>query len=121
MSRARKPEWLKRRPPSGQRFTEIKETLRDHDLNTVCEEANCPNLGECWSGGANAPPNAEAADAAESGREGPGTATFMLLGERCSRGCNFCDVETGGMDPLDEEEPQQVAEEIGRASCRERV
>ncbi|PSP47469.1 lipoyl synthase [Halobacteriales archaeon QH_1_68_42] len=112
MSRARKPEWLKRRPPSGQRFTEIKETLRDHDLNTVCEEANCPNLGECWSGGANAPPNAEAADAAESGREGPGTATFMLLGERCSRGCNFCDVETGGMDPPDPDEPEQVADAV---------
>jgi lipoic acid synthetase len=112
MSRARKPEWLKRRPPSGQRFTEIKETLRDHDLNTVCEEANCPNLGECWSGGANAPPNAEAADAAEGGREGPGTATFMLLGERCSRGCNFCDVETGGMDPPDPDEPEQVADAV---------
>ena len=112
MSRARKPEWLKRRPPSGQRFTEIKETLRDHDLNTVCEEANCPNLGECWSGGANAPPKAEAADAAEGGREGPGTATFMLLGERCSRGCNFCDVETGGMDPPDPDEPKQVADAV---------
>jgi lipoic acid synthetase len=112
MSRARKPEWLKRRPPSGQRFTEIKEILRDHDLHTVCEEANCPNLGECWSGGANAPPNAEAADAAESGREGPGTATFMLLGERCSRGCNFCDVETGGMDPPDPDEPEQVADAV---------
>jgi lipoic acid synthetase len=112
MSRARKPEWLKRRPPSGQRFTEIKETLRDHDLNTVCEEANCPNLGECWSGGANAPPNAEAADTAEGGREGPGTATFMLLGERCSRGCNFCDVETGGMDPPDPDEPEQVADAV---------
>jgi len=112
MSRSRKPEWLKMRPPSGERFAEIKETLRDHDLNTVCEEANCPNLGECWSGGANAPPNAEAADAAEGGREGPGTATFMLLGERCSRGCNFCDVETGGMDPPDPDEPEQVADAV---------
>ena len=95
MSRARKPEWLKTRPPSGQRFAEIKETLRDHDLNTVCEEANCPNLGECWSG-----------------RDGPGTATFMLMGDRCSRGCNFCDVETGGMDPLDAGEPREVAEAV---------
>ncbi|PSQ02229.1 lipoyl synthase [Halobacteriales archaeon QS_4_69_31] len=95
MSRARKPEWLKMRPPSGERFTEIKETLRSHDLNTVCEEANCPNLGECWSG-----------------RDGPGTATFMLMGDRCSRGCNFCDVETGGMDPLDEDEPEQVADAV---------
>ena len=95
MSRARKPEWLKTRPPSGERFTDIKQSLRDRDLNTVCEEANCPNLGECWSG-----------------RDGPGTATFMLMGERCSRGCNFCDVETGGMDPLDTDEPEQVADAV---------
>ena len=87
------------RPPSGQRFTSIKSTLRDRNLHTVCEEANCPNLGDCWSG-----------------RDGPGTATFMLMGDRCSRGCNFCDVETGGMDPLDPEEPANVAaavDEIG--------
>jgi len=107
MQRRRKPDWLKSRPPSGERFTEIKRTLRERDLNTVCEAANCPNLGDCWSGGANAPPSAEAADAAEGG--GPGTATFMLMGERCSRGCNFCDVETGGMEPLDPAEPENVA------------
>ncbi|CCQ35244.1 lipoate synthase [Natronomonas moolapensis 8.8.11] len=92
MGRRRKPEWLTSRPPSGERFAEIKRTLRDRDLHTVCEAANCPNLGDCWSG-----------------RDGPGTATFMLLGERCSRGCNFCDVETGGMGPLDSEEPENVA------------
>ena len=95
MSGVRKPEWLKTRPPAGQRFTHIKESLRERDLNTVCEEANCPNLGECWSG-----------------RDGPGTATFMLLGDRCSRGCNFCDVETGGMEPPDPEEPEQVADAV---------
>ena len=95
--RPRKPEWLKMRPPSGERFAEIKSTLREHDLHTVCEEANCPNLGECWSG-----------------RNGPGTATFMLMGERCSRGCNFCDVETGGMEPLDPDEPANVAEAIAK-------
>ncbi len=95
MSKARKPEWLKMRPPSGERFTEIKQTLREHDLHTVCEEASCPNMGECWSG-----------------RNGPGTATFMLMGERCSRGCNFCDVETGGMEPLDEDEPENVASAV---------
>jgi lipoic acid synthetase len=111
-SRRRKPEWLKARPPSGERFAEIKETLRERDLHTVCEEANCPNLGDCWSGGANAPPDAEAADAAEGGRNGPGTATFMLLGDRCSRGCNFCDVETGGMEPPDPDEPDKVAEAV---------
>lgn len=94
-SRRRKPAWLKSRPPSGKRFTEIKQTLRDRNLHTVCEEANCPNLGDCWSG-----------------RNGPGTATFMLMGERCSRGCNFCDVKTGGMDPLDRDEPKNVAEAV---------
>jgi lipoic acid synthetase len=95
MSRARKPEWLKMRPPAGERFTEIKQTLREHDLHTVCEEASCPNLGECWSG-----------------RDGPGTATFMLMGDRCSRGCNFCDVETGGLEPLDGDEPTNVADAV---------
>ncbi|QLD89694.1 lipoyl synthase [Natronomonas salina] len=94
-SRRRKPEWLKTRPPSGERFAEIKATLRERDLHTVCEEANCPNLGDCWSG-----------------RNGPGTATFMLMGDRCSRGCNFCDVETGGMAPLDPDEPENVAEAV---------
>jgi lipoic acid synthetase len=95
MSGARKPDWLKMRPPSGERFTEIKSTLREHDLHTVCEEASCPNLGDCWSG-----------------RNGPGTATFMLLGDRCSRGCNFCDVETGGMAPPDPDEPANVADAV---------
>ncbi|CQR49106.1 MULTISPECIES: lipoyl synthase [Haloferax] len=95
MRTRRKPDWLKMRPPSGRRFTDIKSTLRDRNLNTVCEEANCPNLGECWSG-----------------RDGPGTATFMLMGDRCSRGCNFCDVTTGGMEPLDPDEPANVADAV---------
>ena len=99
-SRRRKPEWLKSRPPSGERFAEIKETLRDRNLHTVCEEANCPNLGDCWSG-----------------RNGPGTATFMLMGDRCSRGCNFCDVETGGMEALDPDEPENVAEAVADPLC----
>jgi lipoic acid synthetase len=95
MSSRRKPDWLKMRPPSGERFTEIKRSLRERDLHTVCEEANCPNMGECWSG-----------------ENGPGTATFMLMGDRCSRGCNFCDVETGGMEPLDPDEPANVADAV---------
>ena len=99
MSRARKPDWLKTRPPAGERFTDIKRTLRERNLHTVCEEANCPNMGECWSG----------QDGAGSG---PGTATFMLMGERCSRGCNFCDVTTGGMEPLDPDEPENVADAV---------
>lgn len=91
----RKPKWLRSRPPSGECFTEIKSTLREHGLHTVCEEANCPNRGECWSG-----------------QNGPGTATFMLMGDRCSRGCNFCDVKTGGMGPLDPDEPDNVADAV---------
>jgi len=90
-----KPKWLSAGLASGRRFTEIRQTLDSYGLNTVCEEANCPNLGECWSG-----------------RDGPGTATFMLLGERCSRGCNFCDVKTGGMDPPDPAEPGNVADAV---------
>jgi lipoic acid synthetase len=96
MSR-RKPDWLKMQPPSGREFAGIRETLREHDLNTVCEEANCPNLGECWSGGASG--------------EG-GTATFMLMGHECTRNCGFCDVETGGGEPLDPDEPANVAEAV---------
>jgi lipoic acid synthetase len=97
MSRRRKPDWLKIQPPSGQEFTGIKQTLRDHDLHTVCEEANCPNLGECWSG-----------QNSDSG----GTATFMLLGDQCTRNCGFCDVDTGGGQPLDPDEPANVASAV---------
>ncbi len=99
MSRVGKPDWLKSRPPSGREFAGIRETLRAHGLHTVCEEANCPNLGECWSG----------RDGVE---DAGGTATFMLMGDRCSRGCNFCDVETGGMEPLDPDEPANVASAV---------
>jgi len=66
MSRVRKPDWLKSRPPSGREFAGIRETLREYDLHTVCEEANCPNLGECWSG-----------RAGPDGTAGPATATAM--------------------------------------------
>ncbi|WP_158058483.1 lipoyl synthase [Halorussus halophilus] len=97
MSRRRKPDWLKIQPPAGREFTGIKQTLRDHDLHTVCEEANCPNLGECWSGR-----NSEAG----------GTATFMLMGDHCTRNCGFCDVATGGGEPLDPDEPENVASAV---------
>ena len=93
--RRRKPDWLKTRPESGEGFSEITSTLRDHDLHTVCEEASCPNRSECWNGS-----------------DGPGTATFMIMGDRCSRGCNFCDVATGGMEPLDPAEPANVASAV---------
>ena len=121
MSSARKPDWLKRRQPSGREFADIRETLREHDLHTVCEEANCPNLGECWSGRHRPSPddgNASATDDSQASATGDGTgdqggtATFMLMGDRCSRACNFCDVETGGMEPLDPDEPANVAEAV---------
>lgn len=94
MSTARKPDWLRVERPTGRTFADIRETLRERDLHTVCEEASCPNLGECWSGG-----------------DGPGggTATFMLLGDACTRDCGFCDVETGNPGALDPEEPDNVA------------
>ena len=96
MSISRKPDWLRSPPPSGREFTHIRETLRELDLHTVCEEASCPNLGECWSGGA------------ETG----GTATFMLMGDRCTRNCSFCDVATGNLEPLDPTEPEKVARAV---------
>jgi lipoic acid synthetase len=89
----RKPEWLKVRAPGGERFAAIKERVRRLHLNTVCQEARCPNLGECWGGG---------------------TATFMLLGDVCTRGCRFCAVTSAREGrPLDPEEPAHVARAVG--------
>jgi lipoyl synthase len=88
----RKPEWLKVRAPGGARYTHIKETLRKYDLHTVCEEARCPNVGECW---------------------GEGTATIMVLGETCTRGCRFCAVNTGNpRGAYDPREPDHVGRTI---------
>ncbi|HEX4338940.1 MAG TPA: lipoyl synthase [Polyangiaceae bacterium] len=88
----RKPDWLKVRAPSGERYTGLKETLRNLDLHTVCEEARCPNVGECW---------------------GAGTATVMLLGHTCTRGCRFCAVTTGNpRGAVDPREPEHVARAI---------
>ena len=91
---APKPPWLKVRAPGGESYTRLKETFRALDLHTVCEEARCPNVGECWS---------------------EGTATVMLLGSVCTRGCRFCAVTTG--DPrgaVDAREPEHVARAIAR-------
>lgn len=89
----RLPPWLKVRPPGGENYAHIKQTLRGMNLHTVCEEAHCPNVGECWGGG---------------------TATFMLMGDTCTRGCRFCAVNTGNprgvLDPL---EPMKIAKAIG--------
>jgi lipoic acid synthetase len=91
---APKPPWLKVRAPGGAQYTELKETFRSLDLHTVCEEARCPNIGECWS---------------------EGTATVMLLGDTCTRGCRFCAVTTGQpRGAVDGREPEHVARALSR-------
>ena len=88
----RKPEWIRVKAGSpGTRFTEIKQILREHRLHTVCEEASCPNIGECF---------------------GKGTATFMIMGDICTRRCPFCDVGHGRPNPLDVAEPGNLAKTI---------
>lgn len=91
---APKPSWLKVRAPSGESYTRIKEMLGELKLATVCQEARCPNMGECWSGG---------------------TATFMIMGEVCTRGCRFCNVKTGNpKGVLDPFEPEKIAYSISQ-------
>jgi len=91
MTLMRKPEWLKVPLPSGENYVKVKQTLRTQNLHTVCEEASCPNLGECWTGG---------------------TATIMIMGDVCTRGCRFCNVNSGKSLSLDSEEPDRVAKAI---------
>ncbi len=91
-TRLRKPEWIRVKSGSGQGYHDVKRMLREHKLNTVCEEASCPNIGECF---------------------GKGTATFMILGDVCTRRCPFCDVAHGKPLPPDKEEPAQLAKSIG--------
>jgi len=94
MALPKKPEWLKIRPPSGDNYVQLKSMLRELNLYTVCEEARCPNVAECWKGG---------------------TATFMLMGDTCTRGCRFCAVKTGNPKGwLDEQEPAKVGYAIGK-------
>jgi lipoyl synthase len=88
----KKPEWIRvRAGSSSTRFNEVKQILREHKLHTVCEEASCPNIGECF---------------------GKGTATFMIMGDKCTRRCPFCDVGHGRPDPLDVNEPANLAKTI---------
>ncbi len=90
----RKPEWLRVGLPGGESYFGLKTLLRGLQLHTVCEEAHCPNVGECWGGG---------------------TATIMLMGDLCTRGCRFCAVKTGNpRGQLDADEPIKVAEAVGR-------
>ena len=95
--RERLPDWLRRPPGGGEATVGIKRLLRQSQLNTVCEEARCPNLGECFS---------------------RGTATFMLLGDRCTRRCGYCAVETAKPLPPDPAEPERVAEAAARLGLR---
>jgi lipoic acid synthetase len=91
MELIRKPEWLRVKAPAGENYTKIKQSLRSLNLHTVCEEARCPNISECW---------------------GTGTATIMIMGDICSRGCRFCAVNSGKPVLLDAGEPKRVAKAI---------
>ena len=89
--RIRKPKWLKVKLPTGENYRNVRQIVDDHKLHTICESGNCPNMGECW---------------------GEGTATFMILGNVCTRSCSFCAVATGRPSELDLDEPDRVAEAI---------
>ena len=96
----RKPAWLKVKMPKGHAFTEVSHLIKDNELVTVCQEAMCPNRGECWS---------------------HGTATFMLCGEVCTRACGFCATRTAKPKPLDPEEPRKVAEAVAHMKLNHTV
>jgi len=87
----KKPNWLRVKLPIGEEYRHVRGLVDTHKLHTICESGNCPNMGECW---------------------GAGTATFMILGNTCTRSCGFCAVATGKPDPVDWDEPQRVAEAI---------
>ena len=91
LTRGRRPEWLRVRSPDSAKYRELAGLFRGKHLHTVCEEAMCPNIGECW---------------------GRGTATFLLMGDTCTRSCGFCKIKTGRGGPLDPDEPRRVAESI---------
>lgn len=90
-TRVKKPDWLRVKLPLGENYKHVRGLVDHHKLHTICESGNCPNMGECW---------------------GAGTATFMILGNICTRSCGFCAVATGRPDPVDWDEPQRVAEAI---------
>ena len=96
----RRPEWIKVRAPSGESYEWLRGLMRTKALHTVCEEAMCPNMGECW---------------------GAGTATFLMLGDTCTRSCGFCDVKTGRPGPLDWLEPERVARAVRAMNLRHAV
>jgi len=87
----RRPEWMRVRPPKGEDYKWVRGLMRSKQLHTVCEEAHCPNIGECW---------------------GERTATFLILGDVCTRSCGFCDIKTGRPNPIDWAEPERVAQAV---------
>ncbi len=87
----RRPPWIKVRAPSGETYERVRDMMRSKTLHTVCEEAKCPNIGECW---------------------GHGTATFLMMGDTCTRSCGFCDIKTGRPSPLDWQEPIRIADAV---------
>lgn len=89
--RFKKPEWLRVKLPTGENYLKVRSLVDQHKLHTICESGNCPNMGECW---------------------GAGTATFMILGNICTRSCGFCAVATGRPMPVDWDEPMRVAESV---------
>lgn len=89
--RTKKPKWLRVKLPTGEEYKKVREIVSEHKLHTICESGNCPNMGECW---------------------GEGTATFMILGNICTRSCGFCAVETGRPGTVDEFEPGKVAKSV---------
>lgn len=97
LSGNRRPEWLKVRAPGGEDYARIKNMMRAKALHTVCEEARCPNISECWNAG---------------------TATFMIHGDTCTRSCGFCAVKTGRPLPVDLDEPRRVAEAVGKMDLK---
>jgi lipoic acid synthetase len=89
--RTRKPDWLRVKLPIGENYKKVRSLVDEYKLHTICQSGNCPNMGECW---------------------GAGTATFMILGNTCTRSCSFCAVKTGRPPEYDEDEPRRVAEAI---------
>jgi lipoyl synthase len=96
----RRPDWIRVRAPGGENYKDLQQLMRSKSLHTVCEEAGCPNMGECW---------------------GSGTATFLMLGDVCTRTCGFCDVKHGRPGFLDWEEPERVAQAVMKMGLRHAV
>jgi lipoic acid synthetase len=96
----RRPPWIRVRAPMGETYQEVQQLMRAKSLHTVCEEAMCPNLGECW---------------------GAGTATFLMLGDVCTRTCGFCDIKRGAPSPLDWMEPERVAQAVAQMELKHAV